>query len=468
VRNRGLAMRFAVVCCLAFVGVVAGACSSSSNGSSPTGGSDAGADRGGEAGPGPGCQDSDCAAGNVCIDDGSGKGASCHLACTTQAQCPFGYYCNDAQPVSWCVASTVSLTQTKGQWGTSCNPGDGESNNPACDTSDHFKCYAHSPMDTDAFCTFIGCTSDSQCPGGWWCARVDDAPNSSTDQRSFGMTRNVCMPRTYCAPCETDHDCNAAATTPGTAGAAQQYCVKDAHGTGLCTSSCSTDANCNLDAACKQFKQCEDKTCAKDSDCPAWSSGTAHTMCIAGACRVSCATDTDCASAGGTATGGAEVCDAASKTCRPKSCPSGADGGTCVETCSADADCGVGRSCASLSACLPRAGECLGKGAFCDPCRSDADCTGGGFCLYADYSTERYCSAPVMGTTCPTTGALPAGACPAAPTGSPAAGVGTSCTNMANQLAPANQCIPLDNLGGACSSANPQNCVGGCWSLHPM
>jgi len=461
-------MRFAVICCLAFVGVVAGACSSSSSGSSPTGGSDAGADRGGEGGAGPGCQDSDCAAGNVCIDDGSGKGATCHLACTAQAQCPFGYSCNDAQPVSWCVALTVSLTQNKGQWGTSCNPGDGESNNVACDSKSGFKCYAHSPMDTDAFCTFIGCRGDSDCPGGWWCARVDDAPNSSTDQRSFGMTRNVCMPRTFCAPCETDHDCNAAATTPGTAGAAQQYCVKDAHGTGLCTSSCSTDSNCNLDAACKQFKQCEDKTCAKDADCPAYSTGMGHSMCIAGACRVSCAADADCANAGGTATGGAEVCDAASKTCRPKSCPSGADGGTCVETCSANADCGVGRTCASLSACQPRAGECLGKGAFCDPCRSDADCTGGGFCLYADYSTERYCSSPVMGTTCPTTGALPAGACPAAPTGSPAAGVGTSCTNMANQLAPANQCIPLDNLGGTCNSANPQNCVGGCWSLHPM
>ena len=269
-------MRFAVVCCLAFVGVVAGACSSSSNGSSPGGGSDAGTDRGVEAGPGPGCQNSDCSGGNVCIDDGSGKGASCHLACTTQAQCPFGYYCNDADPVSWCVAATVSLTQTKGQWGTSCNPTGGAGNNPDCDTKDRFQCYAQSPMDTTAFCTFIGCRGDTDCPGGWWCARVDAAPNDSTDQRSFGMTRNVCMPRTYCAPCETDHDCNVATTTPGTANAAPQYCVKDAHGAGLCTTSCSTDANCNLDAACKQFKQCEDKTCAKDSDCPAYSTGMGH------------------------------------------------------------------------------------------------------------------------------------------------------------------------------------------------
>jgi hypothetical protein len=185
---------------------------------------------------------------------------------------------------------------------------------------------------------------------------------------------------------------------------------------------------------------------------------------------VTCTGDADCANAGGSATGGAEVCDAASKTCRPAKCASGAgaDAAACIETCSADADCGVGRTCTSLSACLPRAGECLGMGAFCDPCRSDADCTGGGSCLYADYSTERFCTSPVKGTTCPTMGALPAGACPNAPTGSPAAGVGTTCTSTASQLAPANQCIPLDNLGGTCNSANPANCVAGCWSLHPM
>jgi hypothetical protein len=459
-------MRFAAVCCLAFVGVLAGACSSSSSGTSPGGGNDAGADRVVEAGPGPGCQDSDCAPGNVCIDDGSGKGATCHLACTTEAQCPFGYYCNDAQPVSWCVAATVSLTQTMGQWGTSCNPSNHESGNPACDTKDGFKCYAVSMMDTDAFCTFIGCRYNSDCPGGWWCSRVDTAPNAGTNQRSFGQTRNVCMPRTYCAPCEKDHDCNAAATTPGTANTPPQYCVKDSHGNGLCTSTCSTDANCNLDATCKQFKQCEDKTCMADSDCGKYG-GSGKAKCIAGACQVTCTANADCSSAGGSATG-SETCDPASKTCRPSSCPGGADGGACLETCSADADCGFGRTCTSLSACVPRAGECLGKGAFCDPCYSDADCASGGYCLYADYSTERYCSVPVMGTTCPTSGSLPAGACPMAPAGSPSAGVGTSCTSTASQLAPANTCIPLEDLGGPCNASNPGNCVGGCWSVHPM
>ncbi|HEX8789436.1 MAG TPA: hypothetical protein VF765_00690 [Polyangiaceae bacterium] len=461
-------MRFAGFGCFAFgfIAIMAGACSSSSNGTSP-GGGDAGADRVVEAGPGPGCQNSDCAAGNVCIDDGSGKGATCHLACTSQTQCPFGYYCNDADPVSWCVAATVTLTQGMGQWGTSCNPGDGESNNPACDNKSGFKCYALSPMDTNAFCTFIGCRGDTDCPGGWWCARVDSAPNSGTDNRSFGMTRNVCMPRTYCSPCETDHDCNAATSTPGTAGAATQHCVKDAHGTGLCTTGCSADSNCNLDATCKQFKQCEDKTCTKDADCGTYATGMGKAACVAGACRVTCESNADCAKAGGSATG-SEVCDAASKTCRPSSCAGGTDGGTCIETCSANADCGFARTCTSLSACLPRAGECLGKGAFCDPCRSDADCASGAFCLNADYSTERYCSAPVMGTTCPTMGALPAGACPSSPMGSASAASGVSCTSSASNFAPANQCIPLDNLGGPCNASNPANCISGCWSVHPM
>lgn len=457
------ASRLALLLRVAFVALLASGCSSKSNGTSPGGGpADAGADRVVEAGPGPGCQDSDCAPGNVCIDDGTGQGATCHLACTTQAQCPFGYECNDAQPVSWCVASSVSLTQTMGQWGTSCNPADGEQNNPACDSKDHFECYAQSPMDPNAFCTFIGCRYDSDCPGGWWCARVDSAPNASTNDRSFGMTRNVCMPRTYCSPCETDHDCAAATTTPATTGAPPQHCVKDANGAGLCSSGCATDANCNLDATCKQLKQCEDKSCTKDSDCGSYG-GSGHAACIAGACQVTCTKDGDCSAAGS-----GEVCDAASKTCRPSSCAGGADGGACIQTCSADADCGFGRTCASISACIPRAGECVGKGAFCDPCQSDADCSSGGYCLDADYSTERFCSVAVMGGTCPSDGGtLPANACPMAPAGSASAGVGTSCTSMAGQLGPANQCIPLEDLGGPCNAANAANCVAGCWSVHP-
>lgn len=467
-------MKFRALCCLAclaFVGAVAGACSSSSSGSSPDGGggggNDAGADRVVEAGPGPGCLDSDCAPGNVCIDDGSGKGASCHLACTTQGQCPFGYYCNDADPVSWCVASSVSLTQTMGQWGTSCNPGDGETNNPACDSKSGFECYAHSPMDATAYCTFIGCTTDSQCPGGWWCERVDTAPNAGTDTRSFGQTRNVCVPRAYCAPCVTDHDCATATGTPGTVNATPQHCVKDAHGVGLCSPVCSNDTTCNLDATCKQLKQCEDKSCTKDADCGSYG-GSGHAMCIAGACRVTCASNADCSKAGGSATG-SEVCDPASKTCRPSSCAAGGDGGACIESCSADADCGFGRTCASISACIPRAGECVGMGGFCDPCRSDADCASGAVCLdTSPYSTERTCSVPVMGT-CPTDGgSLAPGACPKPPTGSAAAASGTSCTGAANSLSTANQCIPLDNIGGPCNAANPGNCTVGCWSVIPM
>jgi hypothetical protein len=43
-------------------------------------------------------------------------------------------------------------------------------------------------MDTNAFCTFIGCRADSDCPGGWWCARVDDAPNASSSVQEGCIT----------------------------------------------------------------------------------------------------------------------------------------------------------------------------------------------------------------------------------------------------------------------------------------
>jgi hypothetical protein len=410
----------------------------------------------------PACNQAKCASGNQCIDDGSGSGPTCHEACTAQS-CPFGWYCNDGAtqsptaaqsgtPTSWCVQGTTPLTQTDGQWGTPCLPGGGEGNNKACDVGDSFACYGQTPTDANSFCTLFGCQADTDCPGGWWCATVDNAPNVGTTIRSFGATRTVCRPREYCATCLMDHDC------PASAGGTQQHCVQTGGGAdggvtpGYCAPQCGSTADCALDAKCQsQWSVCtpaQGTSCKSDDDCPPTSGTYQH-----------------------------------------------CDSGTCTPECGSAADCtGMSQQCTSLSACQPRAGTCKGAGDFCSPCRADSDCQANAYCLYADYSTERYCSAPMSAGTCPpdTTGmgytinAPPKGDCPAAPSGSAAsvAGkgavgctiAGAACTSAktcklgdscvqgtCTSTAPANQCLALTSIS---DGNGGETSVVGCWTVN--
>jgi hypothetical protein len=329
------------------------------------------------------------------------------------------------QLANWCVQGTYPVTEAAGQFGTPCLPSDGEGNNKACDTADGFACFGKTPTDANAFCTIFSCQADSDCPGGWWCETVDKQPNVLTAKRSFGQTRTVCRPRQYCATCQEDHDCPAA--SDGT----KQHCVTDSQGNGFCSPQCTTNANCPLDATCNAaFPVCvpaQGATCLSDEDCPPTSSAYQH--CYAGTCTPECGSDSDCT--------------------------------------------GTSQKCGNLGACQPRAGVCVGSGNFCDPCRSDADCTqGGGICIYADYSTERYCSTPTKGT-CPTTSQQGViinqpgtGMCPAAPSGSPASAKNlgaVGCTFSSSTFAPPNQCVALtaisDGNGG-------ETQVPGCWTAN--
>jgi hypothetical protein len=390
---------------------------------------------GGSHATGPTCDSSKCGPGNQCVDDGSGSGPQCHLVCTQHSQCPSGWYCNDGtvpaasggpgQPANWCIQGTASYPTVPGQFGTPCLPSEGEGNNKACDTADAFACYGQTPTDANAFCTQFNCSADSDCPGGWWCETVDKAPNVLTNKRSFGQTRTVCRPRQYCATCQEDHDC------PKAANGTQQHCVQDSQGNGFCSLQCTADANCPLDATCvTAYPVClpaQGATCASDEDCPPTSSTFQHCY-----------------------------------------------GGTCTPECGSDSDCtGTSQKCGSLGACQPRAGVCVGSGSFCDPCRSDADCSqAGGTCMRADYSTERYCSVPTKGT-CPTTtqqGVIinqPGnGMCPTAPSGSPASSTtlgAVGCTFSSTDYAPPNQCVALTSIS---DGSGGETQVLGCWTVN--
>lgn len=393
------------------------------------------------------------------------------MSCTQHAQCPTGWYCNDGQPESWCVPSTLELTRGAGQWGTPCSASDGRDDNPACDAADNFLCFGVSPTDASAFCTYYDCEFDADCPGGWWCATIDDAPDVLTANRSFGAgsTRAVCLPRQYCAPCRVDHDC-----APAQDGS-QQHCVAGAAGAeagSFCAPQCATSGDCPLDAACVlQWGVCADKRCTSDGDCQASGSGE---TCVGGVCALACAGDADCPPANAMpqhcATGPAGA------ICAPQACLSDDDcpptlgtyqhcnAGACTPECASDTDCNPGagdQTCVALSACLPRAGACKGDGTFCSPCRSDADCSAG-YCLVSTYSKERFCSAALTGgARCSATTGPSAGGCPPA-TGDVNYAV-IACTSASSDFAPADQCIGEVTFGTVMGQPQYEP---GCWTRN--
>jgi hypothetical protein len=368
------------------------------------------------------CDPSRCAPGNQCIDDGTGSGASCRKVCKKQGDCPANYYCNDGLAsggtTSWCVPSTYAYEAGVGQWGASCQPGAGEGANPGCNWDQGFACYGQSPTDGMAFCTQFACAADGECPGGWWCSTQNVGPNVTSASATYGKTRSVCLPRTYCAPCKKDLDCYA---PPGTPAA---HCVPDAKGAGFCSTACSGDANCALDATCR----------------PPWAVCTPAT-------GPACASDDDCPPANGTY----------------QHCV----GGACTPECGGAGDCAAKQACTTaLSVCMPRAGVCVGDGTFCSPCRSDLDCTPAatalgapqpaGYCLSsAPYSSERFCSAKATADACDAQAPVPAG-CPV--TQSSQNWKAVACTTD-----PPNQCIGVVSFG---SSAGSPVGIPGCWTVN--
>lgn len=212
-------------CILVFLPVIA--CSSATSPSTP---------------PPGGCDPTQCAAKNECIDDG--KETKCRLPCAAHGDCPFDYACGVNAAKNFCVKTTLDIPRKpSGQWGTPCTSAGGEGGNPACDKDTGFACYGSDPSDATAYCTRFDCETDLDCAGGYWCATVNAKPNVTTPQRSYGPTRKVCAKRAYCAPCAADFDC---AVVDGK----QLRCAADAAGGRYCAAPCSNNSNCRLDASC--------------------------------------------------------------------------------------------------------------------------------------------------------------------------------------------------------------------------
>ena len=236
------------------------------------------------------CDPNQCLPKNECVTgyaktadaftaDATKKTTACRLRCTAQTDCPFNYTCvADDQGKGYCAKDNLNYppAQPSGEvaggppWGVPCDPSKGFDQNPDCDFNNSFWCYGTSPTDANSFCTQFECTGDADCPGGWWCATINDSPNVTgpcapgtslaagnckviRPQWGPDHTITACLPRayntkpgTYCAPCQSDVDCP-------TNGSSPQHCVSaDANGGAekVCAPECSGDANCPLDQKC--------------------------------------------------------------------------------------------------------------------------------------------------------------------------------------------------------------------------
>lgn len=313
------------------------------------------------------CDPTQCLKGDSCIQgwqnyddatkgDMSNQTTECRLTCKAPTDCPFNYHCFDpgAGAQAYCVKDRASATFTPtsmgeaaggAPWGVPCSPTHGApdafASNSDCDSKDNFWCYGISPTDANSFCTQFQCGSDGDCPGGWWCATINDSPNVTTARRgltvtmppstyNWGSTTTVCLPRaynltpgTYCAPCKSDVECPTNNGNP-------QHCVP-ADGMSsketICAVECTADSNCPLDYHCGSANGqmvCLPRaaTCVGSS----FSMGAGkNQFCDP------CHSDTDCSSIGGFCTladySTEHFCTAATPTC---TCTSGSG---CMDTC---------------------------------------------------------------------------------------------------------------------------------------
>jgi hypothetical protein len=151
--------------------------------------------------------------------------------------------------------------------------------------------------------------------------------------------------------------------------------------------------------------------CREDSDCI--NAGLCDA--VIGRC-VQCMHDGDCATTGGDCVNG--TCTAGTTCQSSLQCAGRADGKTICNTqaingpfcaeCTKDADCGAGKTCATLAPrsvfgvqkCLPRCssdnqctplGKVCGAGHFCTDCRTSADCPASDYCANPPTSTGGAC-----------------------------------------------------------------------------
>jgi hypothetical protein len=208
------------------------------------------------------------------------------IPCTSDASCDeaSGFACVEGTCRHPCRShfdcGGVGLCEPLGRGGTYCAltdpptlPGGFYSNcaNGDCDDTRGFVCVGAGIADTESYCS-TDCEGDGDCPTGFYCDVI---------QNSAGQNRDLCVPRGFCAECQSDTDCLA---IPG------GVCAVDGGGERRCTALCDpgrnscpwgaatecrvTDERLGVPTCQHRFGSCRGEglgchPCLRDDDCPA-------------------------------------------------------------------------------------------------------------------------------------------------------------------------------------------------------
>lgn len=187
------------------------------------------------AGPGEPCGEARPCNGDdglVCAD------GSCRYGCKSFSGCAQGYECKGLPAgtsdvfAGACVKSTFESAD--GQYGTNCPKPE------SCDKDSDFFCVG-AKGDANAFCSKKnGCTTDDECPSGYWCGAVTSADSKGIID--FENPIKACLQRDFCAPCSSDLDCS---------NYTGSICVPDVDGEKFCSVPCNPSKNsCAIGAGC--------------------------------------------------------------------------------------------------------------------------------------------------------------------------------------------------------------------------
>lgn len=229
----------------------------------------------------------------------------------------------------------------------------------------------------------LPCKQQSDCPFNYHCTGVGGSePYCVADRAPGGKPYTKKSTGQWGASCDPTKGLE---NNPGCDSAQNFWCyaASPTDGAAFCTQyQCKDDGDCAGGYTCTTINTAPNASTANrtfgetTTVClPRVWNGSTNTYCA------SCKSDVDCPLNEG----------------RAQHCVAIGDGNesVCAVECKTNSNCTKDAACADTgggyAVCVPRANTCKGDGNYCAPCHSDKDCKNG-FCIGADYSTERFCT----------------------------------------------------------------------------
>jgi hypothetical protein len=382
------------------------------------------------------CSDSDCAAGQRCVQN------ECRSACASDIDCVGDQVCrlyefHVGEVEQRCVLIPGELPEGRGRF-TPCNDDEG------CDREHGFSC-------VEGECTY-------ECQSHQDCVAVGHCDSKTVDRAS----KHVCV-RDEAPPvagelytsCPNGDECSEPALCIGAgAGDLDAYCTADCGEDSDCATGyyCGSVVRPPCEAACDVQGVPTDPRCAPAEQIGAGkpyvcsSRGPERRVCRQREFCATCDSDADCLGVPNQVCArdesGEKIC---TRLCDPdaRSCPWGNA-----------SQCGVFDEELGVATCSHRFGKCHGEGKTCEPCRSDADC-GNGVCASSQFTGERWCISFDTTCECKTvdrSGLCSDGGCPDSPGGLPVSCIGAE-----------NLCYAANSATDTPLGSSPQT---GCWGAE--